>query len=174
MTSTHGEANAKQSTKRAQTDVKAKNNENTSFRIALVAKVISEQWSQHLSGIINVRKACSEANHRLSPEELERLLPLLPFKEETFFKYAKARKPLRPPATPAHVKAARREFPKAYAPWTKPEETELLRRYKLGQSVDEIAQALERQPGAIRSRLQKLGVAQEPGIGHDGAIQTKG
>lgn len=46
---------------------------------------------------------------------------------------------------------------RAYVPWTPEEEGRLLRlRYKEGHSINQIAKALDRQPGAITSRLGKL------------------
>ena len=137
-------------------------------RVEIVAAGLSRLWKQVRADMIMMRKACSKARDLLSPKEMEELRHRLPFKEETFWKYAGGRGSARQKTTPAPVEAARRQFARAYAPWTKPEEAELLRRYKLGQSVDEIARALERQPGAIRSRLQRLGIAQEVGEGSRG------
>ena len=51
----------------------------------------------------------------------------------------------------------RRSYPRAYEPWTNDEEQELERLYNAGQDVEEIAAALGRQLGAIRSRLNRIG-----------------
>ena len=51
----------------------------------------------------------------------------------------------------------RRSYPRAYEPWTNDEEQELERLYNAGRDVEEIAAALGRQPGAIRSRLNRIG-----------------
>ena len=51
----------------------------------------------------------------------------------------------------------RRSYPRAYEPWTNDEEQDLERLYNAGRDVEEIAAALGRQPGAIRSRLNRIG-----------------
>ncbi len=50
----------------------------------------------------------------------------------------------------------RQKHPRAYEPWSRGEEERLLRLYSVGQGVKHISRILERQPGAIRSRLRKL------------------
>jgi uncharacterized protein (DUF433 family) len=52
----------------------------------------------------------------------------------------------------------RKEHPRAYEKWESPEDNELVSFYQSGKKIDEIAQLLQRQPGAIRSRLDKLGL----------------
>jgi hypothetical protein len=52
----------------------------------------------------------------------------------------------------------RSKHKRAYERWSSAEEDKLKKAYGAGQSVDQIAQALGRQPGGIRSRLQKLGL----------------
>ena len=47
---------------------------------------------------------------------------------------------------------------KAYAPWSKDEDLDLKRRHQAGERVETIAAAFGRKPGAIRSRLKKLGL----------------
>jgi ATP-dependent DNA helicase PIF1 len=54
--------------------------------------------------------------------------------------------------------AIRATHAKAYAPWTKDEDGDLKRRHQAGERVDTIAAAFGRKPGAIRSRLKKLGL----------------
>jgi DNA-binding NarL/FixJ family response regulator len=49
----------------------------------------------------------------------------------------------------------RRDHPRAYEPWTDEEDASLVRLAQAGRTVDEIATQLQRQPGAIRSRMQK-------------------
>ena len=51
-----------------------------------------------------------------------------------------------------------RPTPRAYAPWTRDEDGDLKRRHQAGERVDAIATAFGRKPGAIRSRLKKLGL----------------
>lgn len=50
------------------------------------------------------------------------------------------------------------EYPKAYTKWTQEEEVTLREGLLRGMSVKELSAILGRQPGAIRSRLQKLGL----------------
>lgn len=49
-------------------------------------------------------------------------------------------------------------FENAYAPWTEDEEQALTSLYRIGKSVTEIGSILQRNDGAIRSRLKKLGL----------------
>ena len=51
----------------------------------------------------------------------------------------------------------RREHPRAYEPWSNAEEQELERLHDAGMNIAEIANQMGRQPGAIRSRLNRLG-----------------
>lgn len=51
------------------------------------------------------------------------------------------------------------KFPNAYQPWTEHEELQLKNHFGAGRKIDEIAELLGRQPGGIRSRLKKLGLA---------------
>lgn len=57
----------------------------------------------------------------------------------------------------------RKEHPRAYEKWEPPEDNELTAFYRNGKKIDEIAQLLQRQPGAIRSRLDKLGLIRPKG-----------
>ncbi|MCY3977390.1 MAG: hypothetical protein OXG23_04760 [Chloroflexi bacterium] len=52
----------------------------------------------------------------------------------------------------------KQEHPKAYEPWTDRQEEILKQMYKGGAPVKAIASALKRQPGAIKSRIRKLGL----------------
>jgi hypothetical protein len=73
---------------------------------------------------------------------------------------SKPREPGRPrmPWTPqgTALDAMRATYAKAYAPWTKDDDLDLTRRHGAGESIDAIAAAFGRKPGAIRSRLKKL------------------
>lgn len=51
----------------------------------------------------------------------------------------------------------RRVHPRAYEKWTDEEEARLAKLRNAGKSMQEIARELQRQPGAISSRLRKLG-----------------
>ena len=55
------------------------------------------------------------------------------------------------------VAAARVRNAQAFAPWSKDEEQEVLRRFKAGDSVETIAKARKRSVRAIELRLQRLG-----------------
>jgi hypothetical protein len=52
----------------------------------------------------------------------------------------------------------RKLHPKAYERWTPEEDSSLQKQFKTGASVSEIAVCFQRKPGAIRSRLKKLGL----------------
>jgi len=50
----------------------------------------------------------------------------------------------------------RQKYPRAYVKWSHDEDENLQKEYASGQQIGELAQRFQRQPGAIRSRLQKL------------------
>ncbi len=54
----------------------------------------------------------------------------------------------------------RKTYPKAYLPWEKEDDEKLERLYKEGKKTKELTKIFERQPGAIRSRLSKLGLVE--------------
>jgi hypothetical protein len=54
------------------------------------------------------------------------------------------------------VARIRTTYPRAYETWTQEEEATLAELARSGVSVDEMARQLQRQPGAIRSRMVKL------------------
>ena len=55
------------------------------------------------------------------------------------------------------LKKIRQVYPRAYDKWTDEEEEALKSLVSTGQNTEEIAEALQRQPGAITSRINKLG-----------------
>lgn len=55
-----------------------------------------------------------------------------------------------------YMEQQKQKYTKAYAPWNDEEEKELLCLYRQGKSVLEIVSILQRNTGAIRSRLRKL------------------
>jgi predicted nucleic acid-binding protein len=57
-----------------------------------------------------------------------------------------------------HVERVRQQFPRAYEKWTPEEEERLRHEYQQRPSVRELALTYQRQPSAIRSRLQRLGL----------------
>jgi len=85
---------------------------------------------------------------------------ILAQRQQAFIAAGAARPALKPrePATPqgAALDAMRTTYAKAYAPWTKDDDLDLRRRHGAGESIDAIAAAFGRKPGAIRSRLKKL------------------
>lgn len=87
-----------------------------------------------------------------------RRLPYLSDKDvKRLKKYLKAYKQLT--GEPRYsVYACRQEFPNAYAPWTDNDDTELLSLWGEGATVEELAEHFRRKPGAIHSRMKKLGL----------------
>lgn len=51
----------------------------------------------------------------------------------------------------------RKKYPRAYEKWTEDEVSQVVSLYRSGKKIGEIAELLQRQSGAIRSRLEKLG-----------------
>jgi hypothetical protein len=52
----------------------------------------------------------------------------------------------------------RKTHPRAYEPWRSEEEGALRAKFQSGLKIKQLADIFERQPGAIRSRLRKLGL----------------
>lgn len=52
----------------------------------------------------------------------------------------------------------RAEYPKAYERWTEEEDANLKQAYETCKEIEALANTFQRQPGAIRSRLTKLGL----------------
>jgi len=52
----------------------------------------------------------------------------------------------------------RRDYPRAYEPWTREEDSSLIEEHRLGIKRSEIAKKHQRKTSAINSRLQKLGL----------------
>ena len=63
------------------------------------------------------------------------------------------------PAKTYAVEAIRHEHPKAYEKWDGDQDAQLRQLFQAGKTVAEIAVLLKRQPGGIKSRLVKLGLA---------------
>lgn len=87
-----------------------------------------------------------------------RRLPYLSDKDvKRLKKYLKAYKQLT--GEPRYsVYACRQEFPNAYSPWTNNDDAELLAMWGGGATVEELAEHFQRKPGAIVSRIKKLGL----------------
>jgi len=71
---------------------------------------------------------------------------------------AEPARPRMPWTQGAALNAMRATHAKAYAPWTRDEDSDLKRRQQAGERVETIAAEFGRKPGAIRSRLKKLGL----------------
>lgn len=56
----------------------------------------------------------------------------------------------------AIISRAKAKYAKAYEPWTKKEDSELALLHKQGNNTTTISEELQRQPGAIKIRLEKL------------------
>lgn len=75
--------------------------------------------------------------------------------------YLDFRKSMRSVGWQKHLKAyqltdIRKQYPRAYEEWTEDEEARLKEMFEEQREIADIANFLERQPGAIRSRLSKL------------------
>ena len=57
-----------------------------------------------------------------------------------------------------NLEKIRQQYPRAYEKWLDEEETYVKNKYAEGFSIEELAELLHRQPGAIRSRLLRLGL----------------
>jgi hypothetical protein len=58
----------------------------------------------------------------------------------------------------ARMASIKHEYPRAYERWTQDEDRRLAAMFARGVQIDELAAQLQRQPSAIRSRLEKLGL----------------
>jgi DNA-binding NarL/FixJ family response regulator len=56
----------------------------------------------------------------------------------------------------SRMQRAKQQYARAYQPWTSGEEQEMMQMYRAGLKAKAIAEKLQRQPGAIRSRIEKL------------------
>ena len=58
----------------------------------------------------------------------------------------------------SYLEKTRQEHPKAYEKWSPEEDEQLKKKHDMGLDTSELAKCFGRQPGAIRSRLNKLGL----------------
>lgn len=58
----------------------------------------------------------------------------------------------------ACIQKIKQQYPNAYEPWDEKQENVLIQMFKCGAPIHAIASALKRQPGAISSRIRKLGL----------------
>jgi len=59
----------------------------------------------------------------------------------------------------ARIARAKQKYPNAYEPWTKKQDADLALLHKQGNNTMTISEEMQRQPGAIISRLEKLNLA---------------
>lgn len=83
----------------------------------------------------------------------------------------KAVKHLEHKPVPAHVIEARKKHARAYEKWTEEEDVRLGELYRSGNGAAEMSSELQRKPGAIKSRLKKLGLEGEEPEGSSGHPQ---
>jgi len=57
-----------------------------------------------------------------------------------------------------NIQEIRQKYPKAYERWTENGDIHLKNEFNQGKTINELANIFQRKPGAIRSRLQKLGL----------------
>ena len=58
----------------------------------------------------------------------------------------------------SRMNEAKAKYSRAYEPWTKKEDAELALLYSQGKTMTEIGESLQRNPGAINIRIEKLGL----------------
>ena len=93
-----------------------------------------------------------------------RRLPYLPDKDvKRLKKYLKAYKQLIGEPTYS-VYACRQEYPNAYNPWDEEDDSKLIALWGEGATIEEIASYFQRKPGAILSRIKKLGLEEKFGV----------
>lgn len=56
------------------------------------------------------------------------------------------------------IQEIRQKYPKAYEKWTEKEDVHLKNEFNQGKTINELTDIFQRKPGAIRSRLKKLGL----------------
>ena len=69
--------------------------------------------------------------------------------------------PFRQHDEPSRLDQIRQKYPNAYEKWSAEEDGRLRQQHDLGRNISKLAELFGRQPGAIRSRLTKLGLEQE-------------
>ncbi len=57
-----------------------------------------------------------------------------------------------------NISKVREEFPRAFMPWKADEEARLVEQFKRGGRISDLSRSHQRNPGAIRSRLIRLGL----------------
>ncbi len=80
---------------------------------------------------------------------------------EAMSKVLKDFKPRWRKPTEAYITELRKKHPMAFQPWSKENEELLISMYNEGKDIPALALALQRQEGAIRARLNKLGLIEK-------------
>ncbi len=92
----------------------------------------------------------------------EQILSMHPdFTYKDIFSSAQEALELEKPSTTSYqdrLAAIKRKYPNAYEPWTQQQEELLRKMHESGAAIGEMAAALNRQPGAVSSRIRKLGL----------------
>ncbi|RAO23041.1 hypothetical protein MED15_01436 [Micromonospora noduli] len=65
-----------------------------------------------------------------------------------------------PESHPPKIAGIRQRHPQAYDRWTRQADSDLVKGYLAGRSIDELAVSFERQPSAIQRRLERLAFAE--------------
>lgn len=132
-----------------------------------VAKFVAD-WRKDADAEIDKANKTREDNLRKKYDFVEkkpeeggtdiRRLPYLSDKDvKRLKKYLRAYKQLIGEPTYS-VYACRQEYPNAYMPWTKEDDLILTRMWNEGATNKELSSHFQRKPGAIRSRVEKLGL----------------
>lgn len=115
-------------------------------------------YDQHISHLKDNKLAVIVKLNDLSDNMDIRRLPYLSDKDvKRLKKYLRAYKQLIGEPTYS-VYACRQEYPNAYMPWTKEDDLILTRMWNEGATNKELSIHFQRKPGAIRSRIEKLGL----------------
>ena len=64
-------------------------------------------------------------------------------------------------AKEARIAKAKEKYANAYEPWSEKDDAELTLFHKQGSSMENITKSLQRQPGAIKARLERLNLSLE-------------
>lgn len=62
------------------------------------------------------------------------------------------------------MEAAKKKYSNAYEPWKKKEEADLAMMYSEGKTIEEMSTHFQRQPGAIKYRIEKLGLVETKAV----------
>lgn len=118
----------------------------------------NEPYDRYIKRIKNNPLATAVKLNDLSDNMDIRRLPYLSDKDiKRLKKYLKAYRQLidRPIYS---IEACRIDYPQAYMPWNEKDDKELIQMVDNGVAIEELSSHFQRKPGAIRSRIKKLGI----------------